>query len=359
MTFIHDVNRDAARTEPTFPPRLDPVERMLGLLAQFGEAGVAGVHAGRRRPAPPRDAAASSLMNDRSPDATRRRLLQSFSCAATALSPLALANRTSADAVARPAEEGVVDRRPVVAAPEPDLDDPAQHLRAYVRMRGATDDRVVVDVTQGLVYALLPSGRPRLLLQSRGLQIARYREAPDGAWVCRSSYFGSFADAATGALVEAWDNPFTGQRDEVPPTLYGPMDYVLTASRTLVNPTPAQRAQALAARAVRRWTRIGDLVTIVDELGPPDDPARPPDLDVVSLGARVADLADGSLASVPAQMAFGAVEPWRDWMRMGTRPGMLLWHLQGTKVDGIDAVPPDLLRAAEARRPGFVAQASA
>jgi hypothetical protein len=298
-------------------------------------------------------------MNDPVPDGARRRLLQSVGLAATALPSLAWADETSPDTVARTATGRSVDLPRAASAVAPDLDDPAQHLRTYVRMRGATDGRLVVDVTQGLVYALLPAGRPRLLLQSRGVQLARYREDPDGAWVCRSSYFGSFADATTGALIDGWDNPFTGQRDVVPPTLYGPMDYVLTASRTLVSPRPAQRAQALAERAVRRWTRIGDLVTIVDELGPADDPARPPDLDVISLGARVADLADASRASVPAQMAFGAVEPWREWMRMGTRPGMLLWHLQGTKVDGLEAVPPELLRVAEARRPGFVAQASA
>lgn len=240
----------------------------------------------------------------------------------------------------------------------PDLDDPAQHLRAYVRMRGSADGSLVVDVTQGLVYALLPTGRPRLLWQSRGFQLSRYRQDGDGAWVCHSSYFGTFADAASGAPIEAWDNPYTGRRDSLPPTIYGPMDYVLTAARTLVKPTAAQRAQALAERGVRRWSRTGDLVSVLDELGPPDDPAKPADLDLVTLSARVADLANPALASVPSQTSFGAVEPWREWMRMEGRPGMLLWHLQGTKVDGVAQLPPELLRAAETRRPGFVAQAA-
>jgi len=239
----------------------------------------------------------------------------------------------------------------------PDMDDPAQHLRAYVRMRGSADGSLVVDVTRGFVYALLPTGRPRLLWQSRGFQLSRYRQEGDGAWVCHSSYFGTFADAASGAPIEAWDNPYTGRRDSLPPTIYGPMDYVLTAARTLVKPTAAQRAEALAARGVRRWSRTGDLVSVLDELGPPDDPAKPADLDLVTLSARVADLANPALANVPAETSFGAVEPWREWMRMEGRPGMLLWHLQGTKVAGVAQVPAELLRAAEARRPGFVAQA--
>lgn len=223
-------------------------------------------------------------------------------------------------------------------------------------MRGSTDGQRVIDVTQGFVYALLPTGRPRLLWQSRGVQLARYRAEADGAWVCRATYFGTFADAVTGALIGHWDNPFTQRRDTLPPTFYGPLDYVLTASRTLVNPTPAQRAQALAQRTVRRWTRIGDLVTIVDELGPPDDSTKPADLDLLSLSARAADLADDSRASLPSQTAFHAVEPWREWMRMEGRPGMLLWHLQSAKVDGLAQVPSELLRAAEAQRPGFVDQ---
>lgn len=239
----------------------------------------------------------------------------------------------------------------------PDFDDPAEHLRAYVRMRGSTDGSLVAEVTQGFVYALLPTGRPRLLWQSRGFQLSRYRQEADGAWVCRSNYFGTFADAASGAPLGEWDNPFTGRRDTLPPTLYGPMDYVLTASRTLVKPAPAERAAALAERGVRRWNRNGDLVSILDELGPPGAADKPPDLDLVTLSARAADLADPRLANVPSQTAFGAVEPWREWMRMESRPGMLLWHLQGTKVDGVAQVPAELLAAADAGRPGFVAGA--
>ena len=240
----------------------------------------------------------------------------------------------------------------------PDLDDPAQHLRAYVRMRGSDDGRLVAEVTQGFVHALLPGGRPRLLWQSRGFQLSRYRHDADGAWTCHSSYFGTFADAVSGAPILEWDNPFTQRRDTLKPTLYGPMDYVLTPAGTLVNPSPVQRAAALADRRVRRWTRIGDLVTILDELGPPDDPAKPPDFDLVSLSARAGDLADASLASVPSQTAFGAVEPWREWMRMEARPGMLWWHLQSSKVDGLAQVPAELQRAAEAARPGFVERAT-
>lgn len=247
---------------------------------------------------------------------------------------------------------------PASSGTMPDLDDPAEHLRAYVRMRGSDDGRLVAEVTQGFVFALLPGGRPRLLWQSRGFQLSRYRRDIDGAWTCRSNYFGTFADAATGAPILEWDNPFTKRRDTLKPTVYGPMDYVLTPAGTLVNPTPAQRAAALAERRVRRWTRLGDLVTILDELGPVDDAAKPPDLDLVSLSARAGDLADASRASVPSQTAFGAVEPWREWMRMESRPGMLWWHLQGSKVDGLAQVPPDLQRAAEAARPGFLERAS-
>ena len=159
---------------------------------------------------------------------------------------------------------------------------------------------------------LRPSGRPRLLWQSRGFQLSRYRQEADGAWNCHSNYFGTFADAASGAPISEWDNPFTGRRDVLPPTVYGPMDYVLTASRTLVKPTAAERAAALAERRVRRWSRTGALVSILDELGPPGDAGKPPDLDLVTLSARVADLADPALASVPSQTAFGAVEPWRE-----------------------------------------------
>jgi hypothetical protein len=279
----------------------------------------------------------------------RRRMLLGAGLGVS-ISPWPMPAVAAVDGVRRPA-------RPGAPGASPDLDDPAQHLRAYVRMRGSDDGRLVAEVTQGFVYALRPTGRPQLLWQSRGFQLSRYRHDADGAWTCHSNYFGTFADAATGAPILEWDNPFTQRRDTLKATVYGPMDYVLTPAGTLVNPTPAQRAAALAERRVRRWTRIGDLVTILDELGPPGDATQPPDFDLVSISARAADLADASISSVPSQTAFGAVEPWREWMRMETRPGMLLWHLQSTKVKGLTDIPSELQRAAEAARPGFVAQA--
>ena len=98
---------------------------------------------------------------------------------------------------------------------------------------------------------LPPTGRPRLLFQSRGFQLSGYRLAVDGAWVCRSRYFGTLADPAS------------------------------------------------------------------------DD----------------------------------AVGPWRKWMRMGAAPGMLLWYLRSAKVAGVEAVPVELRRVAEAQRPGLVEHA--
>jgi hypothetical protein len=288
-----------------------------------------------------------------------RRMLLGVSLGVLMLPWTAEAKAEAETAALRPAPRDASPRRIPTppAAGLPDLDDPAQHLRAYVRMRGSEDGQLVAEVTQGFVFALLPGGRPQLLCQSRGFQLSRYRHDADGAWTCNSNYFGTFADATTGAPILEWDNPFTRRRDTLKPTVYGPMDYVLTPSGTLVNPTPAQRAAALAERRVRRWTQVGDLVTILDELGPPDDAAKPPDLDLVSLSARAADLADTSLASVPSQIAFGAVEPWRDWMRMDSRPGMLWWHLHSTKVAGLAEVPVELQRAAEAAKPGFVERA--
>lgn len=275
--------------------------------------------------------------------ASRRRLLQVAGLAALGTGTAGLAPAAAAAAASAGG-----------AAPLPDLDDPGQHLRTYVRMRGSTDDRLVVEQTEGFVYALLPTGKPRLLFVSRGLQISRYQPVSPRAWRCRTRYFGAFADPASGALLTRWDNPLNGRRCEIETTSYGPYDVVITPRGTLPDPTSEAIEREAAAPGVRRWGRIGDLVTITDELGPPNDGKSPPDLDMVTISARVADIVDAAQADVPSVAAFGAVEPWRKWMQMGSSPGLLMWHLQSAKVrGGLDQVPGTLLRAAEARWGGL------
>ena len=43
--------------------------------------------------------------------------------------------------------------------------------------------------------------------------------------------------------------------------------------------------------------------------------------------------------------------PWQEWMEMGDRPGHLLWHAAGAKLNSIAELPDDYRKRAEAEYP--------
>jgi hypothetical protein len=63
--------------------------------------------------------------------------------------------------------------------------------------------------------------------------------------------------------------------------------------------------------------------------------------------ASRADLSDPALSSVPATFTWTRVGQWMPWMQMGQRPGWLVFHARGRKLEGgFDALPERLRRTA-------------
>lgn len=232
-----------------------------------------------------------------------------------------------------------------------DLDDPEVNLRAYVKLRGSLDGEPVFDVVRGQVFGILPGQVTRPLFTTLGAQRSVYARRSALEYAASTRYLGWLLDPASGQVLERWTNPWNGADCAVPRTRYGPSRVRVLADRVLPAADPAEAP--VAGR--RPWYLLGDIVHMLDEIVLPlPDGSAFPKADLMTFSGRWQDLADPRSSRMPSRLAFSAVEPWRDWMRM-EEPGMLWWHVTGVKLAGPGDMPPELLALVQAEDPGFLA----
>jgi hypothetical protein len=124
-----------------------------------------------------------------------------------------------------------------------DLDDPADNLKAVVKMRGSLDPAAeVVFYFTGNVYSFvaetsLPVQQTnKLLLRIEGYNIARMVPTSDG-YQQLSREVAVYRDPTTSVILTCWNNPLNGRAVPVIPIANDPVNFVFTASTWSPVPT--------------------------------------------------------------------------------------------------------------------------
>jgi hypothetical protein len=60
------------------------------------------------------------------------------------------------------------------------------------------------------------------------------------------------------------------------------------------------------------------------------------------------EFSDVGIERLPTVFSSTVTMPWLEWMDMEDHQGHLLWHAAGAKLPGIDALPADYRKRAEA-----------
>ncbi len=214
-------------------------------------------------------------------------------------------------------------------------------FEAYVRVRGSLAEAPVFEHTWGWTYGVVDGESPRLLWISEGLTISRYRRAARDRVLGRTGYLGLMRDAATGRVLERFDNPYTGDTVEVPASQH---DRDIASIE--LTPSGTHIAGAPAGPGLQPLVN-GAHISFTDRLVVPLPPKAQPKLDIATLTAQADEAFDASRLSVLSTLSFTGIERWRPWMRMSERPGGLLWHVIGGKVSR-EEVAPELLQRARA-----------
>ncbi|MFI6386722.1 DUF1838 family protein [Nonomuraea sp. NPDC050547] len=195
----------------------------------------------------------------------------------------------------------------------------------FLRVRASTDGAETISWWTGDVYGWQDDDGPHHLFGFEGLNVARVVEA-DGAWQLLTREAAAYLDPKSREILQTWDNPFTGQEVEVQHVFNDPVN------------------QRLGAYPVPR-TRIGDQVIFNVDIRlaypSPLKVAEFPEnsandtyraLELFQFFAKAEDV-ESDAQNVPSFFSWSRVSPWLPWMAMGPRPGGLVYHVRGGKVD--------------------------
>jgi hypothetical protein len=233
-----------------------------------------------------------------------------------------------------------------------DLADPTKRLRAYMLMRGALDDRLVIGCLTGRYHGVVDDEiMPFFGIVSA--TFARYRQTADGGFEGATFEVPFFTDIETGEALDRLVNPYTGETVSVSQSALPPAR--IEIAHDLGFSIPATPPRLAYQHHVLPALQSGDNVWMVEEtISAIQLPNRPKPMryaEIVTLHARASDLGAPGARRVPCETSFESVSSWRPWLKMSDHPG----HLNGTGAGRygvpMDELPADWIKAAASLRP--------
>jgi hypothetical protein len=217
---------------------------------------------------------------------------------------------------------------------------PEDELEAMLRLQGRLDGQDAPWWYFGRIYGVVGESAPRLLVRFEGLEIMRLTPAGPAEFAATGVTTSFFQDPRTKAVLETFANPYTGKTNTVTPNkLGGTAAPVVFYSIRGVRPGRVKPEDWRYDGLHLTWDVYGDTVWLSHDRVYP--PGRPEPMGESSVGrAKLADLQDRSRAYVPAGFSSTYFAPWPKWLEMTGRPGHVIWHADGVKLESVADLPP-------------------
>jgi hypothetical protein len=230
-----------------------------------------------------------------------------------------------------------------------DIMKPENAGSAFVRLRGDTNGSDVIADWHTTVFIVEPGKRAMPIMRLDGFNVGRAIKKDDGTYQWLSREVAYYRDLKTGNILDKWENPLTGQTNDVLQVVNDPVNGTFGGPR----PMP--------------WRVKGeDVFLSVDVPLSYPNALLPADFPEESTGptyfatesfmffAKLKDFANPKLTSVPSSYAWARTGPWLPWMKMGTRPGYVLYTGQGKKLKNASELDPVVREYTEKNYPDFM-----
>lgn len=210
------------------------------------------------------------------------------------------------------------------ASGAPSLDTPEGQFRAYMMMRGALDESLVISYLSGSYFGVVDA-EVTPLWDVIGATFTRFRRLGDGSYAGVTGEIAHFLDPETGEAPGRFLNPYTGKWIIDPQKNLPPSPITLLPSLEMVAPRLMPGTQF--DHVIKKPEVRGDDIwfTEVTRVGMPAPAGKPAFhySEMIAMHARVSDLARTDAVRVPCEGNFTNVVDWRPWMDMGGHPGHL------------------------------------
>ncbi len=226
---------------------------------------------------------------------------------------------------------------------------PDDNANNYLRLIGSLTPRTLYSWFSGHLWGIVPGEAPKALTTLQGL--AKSNWDVDGELLTKQSFdLGFFGDLENGELLQTWTNPYTNEKVKPFPFMYG------GGPKTSYGPNGKLQGDKVEAYP-NTWVRSGNQVWL-DEYGSFQfkNPLQPEEWPHSSAGeellfgssttysANADELFDKEATTCGNTFFWTAINSWEPWMRMGQRPGFVMWRATGRKIFDVAEIP-DAIKA--------------
>jgi hypothetical protein len=237
---------------------------------------------------------------------------------------------------------------------------PEETLHAWMKLACALDDRLVIWWMDGVRYGVVDSRATPLYGMKVGI-FQRYFQQPGGFWKLAMFELTYYTDLTTGKLLEQYDNPYTGETNNVRHVRLGPEIRHQTITGQQADPND-QMVQSMlkdyattlgAAEINGDWISIPTSVQARIEFPKPTAPDIRLSIYTTATGS-MRDLNDPKIISAPCSLAFQNILKWEPWMGMRDHEGTMMSRATGRKLDHVKQLPADYLQMAREVHPWLI-----
>ncbi|HEY9301741.1 MAG TPA: DUF1838 domain-containing protein, partial [Phormidium sp.] len=219
--------------------------------------------------------------------------------------------------------------------------------RYWVKTRSSLDSEQSTFLAwAGSIYSFIPGEKKKRLFKMLGVSISRCIPTEEDGWDFTSRELTYYLHPETGEALHQWENPWTRE--------------LLTVMHVANNPVQAHFKGMFPAQVDEKSTTfVFDIFStysnpLAAEAKFADYSPNPiyQSVELFKLTVSTKELLNPEISSVDkVQLYWDRIGPWIPWMKMGERPGHLIYSAYGGKVDGVDELPQLLKDEIHTRMP--------
>ncbi len=271
---------------------------------------------------------------------------------------------------------GLGGSEPAAAAAKPKripirFDDPIWNRETAARLQADTTGKQVYGHCTGVVCGIRPNEAVRTLFGFEVFSTIRVLRQKDGSYQRMTKEAIFYTDPKTGAILDTWDNPYTGETVKVVDVHNDPYNWIIAST---IQP-PALPGTVTTGQAVPggkpyllRWSELGEDTILMTEdyhgyypnlLSPekwPRESSGPmiQSSELFRYYIRREDLEDPTKTHLPHNGSWVRVTPWLPWMLMGPMPGHIMYDGAFSSASTIERIPEPVLERIRKRYPDYM-----
>jgi hypothetical protein len=249
------------------------------------------------------------------------------------------------------------------------LKDPAWHRETVARIEGDTrPGSQIHGYGTGIVHGVRAGEAIRPLFGMEIFSSIRLIRQPDQSYqrLCRELVF--YRDLASGALLDEWQNVYTGERVRVVDIANDPFNYVLNEHGMQAGEGGFNNASEGGERFAHQWYMLNEntlasdrdvhlyyknaldpKVWVRESAGPMNQVSE-----FLRFFVRLEDLENPALTHLPYSGVWARATPWLPWMLMDGAPGHCLYVASISTRRNVSQFAPDVQKRVQERYPKYV-----